>query len=136
MKSGDHEVDGTLFSIKGQIGSKNFLKSTFFFNFHKILYLESWNSIFSSIHTCLWSYLLQIWQNSALCKRRIMNFQILSKIFVTLSAFLILNRPNFFLLDFHYISFLQLLILSRLYFILMFAFTSIELVTVKPNYCC
>ena len=35
----------TLFSTKSQIGSKNFLASTFLANFHEISFIESQNTI-------------------------------------------------------------------------------------------
>ena len=38
-------IVGTLFIIKPQIGSKNFLKSTWLANFHKISTFESQNTI-------------------------------------------------------------------------------------------
>ena len=49
-----------LFSTKSQIGSKNFLKSTFFGNFHEFSIFESHNTSIRSILTCLLSYLLLI----------------------------------------------------------------------------
>ena len=51
---------GLSFSIKPQIGSKYFLKSPFWGNFHEISIFESQNAIIRAILTCVSSYLLQI----------------------------------------------------------------------------
>ena len=42
-------IVGTLFIIRPQIGSTNFLKSTFLANFHEISIFESQNKIVMSI---------------------------------------------------------------------------------------
>ena len=63
---------GLFFSIKPQIGSKNFLKSHFFGNFHEISIFESHNTIIRFILTCLVSYLLQSLIND-LKKMKILN---------------------------------------------------------------
>ena len=48
---------GTLFSVKPKNWSKNFLKSPFFANLHKISIFENQNPITRLILTCLFSYL-------------------------------------------------------------------------------
>ena len=53
----------TLFSAKSQIGPKNFLKSTFFANFHEILIFENQNTIIRLIVRCLLSYVIKLFVN-------------------------------------------------------------------------
>ena len=62
----------TLFSAKSQIGSKNFLKSTFLANFHETSIFENHNTIIRFILTCLLSYLLRSLINN-LKKMKILN---------------------------------------------------------------
>ena len=66
-------IPRTVFSIKPQNGSKNFLKSTFFAIFHEISIFEFQNAIVRSALTCLFSYLSQMltfWQISSLFSSR------------------------------------------------------------------
>ena len=64
----------TLFSAKSQIGSKNFLKSTFLVNFHEISSFEIQNTIARSLLSCLLTYLTVIYHKNKVFDKYSSNF--------------------------------------------------------------
>ena len=84
-----HEIRGSrivklFLSIKYQIGSKSFLKSTFLAIFLEIAILQSHNTIIRFILTCFLSYLLRSLIKSTVMRKSAKQFNIFGWLFPSL----------------------------------------------------